>query len=96
MAPSFDKKKVEETRRLKVGTSTVIEIPFQAHPMPKAVWKYKNGALPDSRRFKVDTKKGITTMSMSKVLIALFFVDLNYLQKYKFVTFIDFEILNSL
>ena len=67
VAPSFDKKKVEETRRLKAGTSTVIEIPFQAHPMPKAIWKFKNGDLPDARRFKMDTKKGMTTLSMSKV-----------------------------
>ena len=67
VAPSFDKKKVEETRRLRAGTSTVIEIPFQAHPMPKAIWKFKNGDLPDARRFKMDTKKGMTTLSMSKV-----------------------------
>ena len=52
VAPSYDKKTVEETRRLKAGTSAVLEIPFQAYPMPKAIWKFKNGELPDSRRFQ--------------------------------------------
>ncbi len=75
MAPSFDRKKVEETRRLHAETSTVIEIPFQAFPMPKAIWKFKNGDLPDSRRFKVDTKKGVTTMSLSKASFIFFASD---------------------
>ena len=67
VAPSFDRKQFEDTRRLKAGTSTVIEIPFQAHPMPTVVWKFKNGELPDSRRFREDTIMGMTSLSMSKV-----------------------------
>ena len=67
VAPSFDTSKLDDSRRLKAGTGTVIELPFQAHPMPSAVWKFKNGDLPDRKRFKEDTKPGMTSLSMSRV-----------------------------
>ena len=67
VAPSFDTSKLDDSRRLKAGTGTVIEIPFQAHPMPSVAWKFKNGDLPDRKRFKEDTKTNMTSLSISKV-----------------------------
>ncbi len=67
MAPSFDKSALEDTLRLHAGTATKVEIPFQGHPAPTVTWRFKNGDLPDSRRFKEDTARGKTILSMSKV-----------------------------
>ena len=52
---------------MKVGSSAVIEIPFSSSPQPEVTWSYKNGRLPDSRRFKEDEIYGMTSLSMSKL-----------------------------
>lgn len=49
-----------------MGQSFVVEIPFQAWPKADVTWKYKNGKLPDQRRFKIDTIHGMTSLNLSK------------------------------
>ncbi len=51
-----------------MGANSVLEIPFTASPKPTVDWKFKNGKMPDSRRFKEDTNHKKTSMSMSKVV----------------------------
>ena len=53
---------------MKVGTSTAIEIPYSGSPLPKVTWKYKAGKLPDLRRFKIDTIKNMTSLTIAKVV----------------------------
>ena len=53
---------------LKAGSSSAIEIPFSGSPQPQVTWKYKGGKLPDTRRFREETIRNMTSLTMSKVL----------------------------
>lgn len=53
---------------MKAGTSSALEIPMSGYPMPEVTWSYKNGRLPDSRRFETESIIGMTTMRMLKVI----------------------------
>ena len=53
--------------RKKAGSAHVIEIPFLALPKPKVTWQWKDGNLPDAKRFKVDVIHGMTSLTMSKL-----------------------------
>ena len=66
--PTISEHTYKEKIILKAGQSTAIEIPFVGSPQPSVEWKYKNGKLPDSKRFKVDTVSGLTSMTMAKVI----------------------------
>ena len=61
-------KDVEDELVLRAGSSTAIEIPFSANPMPKVKWTFNNGAFTDTRRFKDETIIGMTSLTMAKVL----------------------------
>lgn len=65
--PTLGKHDYEDRLVLKTGTSAAIEIPFSANPQPTCTWKYKNGKLPDTRRFKTDEITNMTSITMSKV-----------------------------
>lgn len=64
--PSIGKHSYEDRLVLREGTSAVIEIPFTANPEPTCTWKFKNGKLPDARRFKTDSITNMTSMTLSK------------------------------
>ena len=64
--PTIGKHNYDERLVLRTGASAVIEIPFSGSPEPTSSWKYKNGKLPDPRRFKTDTIKTMTSMTLSK------------------------------
>ena len=51
-----------------MGSAKVIEVPFSAHPMPDVKWTYNGGAFPDARRIKSETIRGMTSMTMAKVV----------------------------
>ena len=68
MPPTFGDHKHKEKLVMKAGASTVIEIPFEASPMPEVSWKFKGGRMPDSRRFKEETIRGMTSLILSKVV----------------------------
>ena len=53
---------------LKVGASSVLEIPFQAYPLPKVTWTFNGGLLPSTTRFTSDTIFGMTALRMAKVV----------------------------
>jgi len=59
---------MDEVITLPVGSSTVVELPFSAHPMPKVKWTFNKGSLPNGRRFKEDTIYGMTSVSMAKLV----------------------------
>ena len=60
--------KYKETVVLKVGASTVLELPFSAHPMPEVSWTYKKKPLALSKRLKVETIIGMTALTLSKAV----------------------------
>ena len=59
---------LEDTLILRAGESKAIEIPFSAHPMPTVTWKYNEGAMPDKRRMKEETIRGMTSLMLTKVI----------------------------
>ena len=66
--------KFEDTRILKVGASTVVEVPFVASPKPTITWTWKSPVEGSSvetttlPRFKPDTAVGgLTSLPMNKV-----------------------------
>ena len=65
--PEFGSHKFSDKLTLYAGQSVAVEIPFGGSPQPTAQWQYKDGRLPDSRRFKEDTIKNMTSLTMSKV-----------------------------
>ena len=66
VAPTLNLSKIEKTIYMKVGGGTAIEVPFSAYPMPKVEWKFRDGRLPDSTRFKCETIIGMTSMVIVK------------------------------
>lgn len=66
--PRFAKDLAEKTITLKVGASTVVEIPFHASPKPKVTWTFNGGKLPDPKRIKTETITCMTSMTMAKVI----------------------------
>ena len=60
--------KYEDTIYMNAGSSTAIELPFSANPMPKVVWTFNKGSLPDKKRIKTETIYGMTSMTMAKVV----------------------------
>ena len=68
VAPVFMEEKYKETIVLKVGSSTVLEFPFSAHPMPKVKWTFKKKALPASKRITQETIVGMTALTISKAV----------------------------
>lgn len=66
--PSIGSHQYEDRLVLKAGSSAAIEIPFSGSPEPTCTWKYKNSKLPDARRFKVDTIKNMTSMTIAKTV----------------------------
>ena len=59
---------MEETRILKEGETTKIEIPFSANPTPEVTWSFNGGALPvDARRIKQETILGMTSLVLAKI-----------------------------
>ena len=67
VAPEFGSHKFSDKLLLYAGQSAAVEIPFGGSPQPMAKWQYKDGRLPDTRRFKEDTIKNLTSLTMSKV-----------------------------
>ena len=62
---------MEETRILKEGETTKIEIPFSANPTPEVTWSFNGGALPvDARRIKQETILGMTSLVLAKIKMA--------------------------
>jgi len=68
LAPKIGDHAYKDKLILKAGTSAVIEIPFVGSPVPTIVWQYKNGKLPDTKRFKTETVVNITTLKLTKVI----------------------------
>jgi len=66
--PTFGDHKHSEKLTLKAGSSSAIEVPFSGSPQPQVTWKYKGGKLPDSRRFREETIRNMTSLTMSKVV----------------------------
>ena len=52
---------------VKAGSSLALELPFTASPQPEVTWTWKGGRLPDRRRFKEDTIKNMTSLTMAKI-----------------------------
>uniref|UniRef100_A0A1I8JGU5 TITIN protein n=1 Tax=Macrostomum lignano TaxID=282301 RepID=A0A1I8JGU5_9PLAT len=55
-----------QTVKLKSGESKVFEIPFEAYPKPVVKWTHNDAALPDAKRFNVDTIFGLTSLALAK------------------------------
>jgi len=68
-APKFTKSDMKDTLTLNVGASTAVELPFTANPQPKVTWTFKSSSLPDAKRFKTQTIVGMTSLTMSKVVL---------------------------
>ena len=66
--PKFEKHDYKEKIVLKSGASAVLELPFSSSPQPEVTWAFKGGRLPDARRFKHDTIRKMTSLSMAKVV----------------------------
>ncbi|CAH1802732.1 unnamed protein product [Owenia fusiformis] len=67
-APEFKlDSKFKDKLTMKAGASAVIEVPFSGSPQPKATWKWNDSSLPDTRRFKVDTIRNMTSISLARV-----------------------------
>ena len=64
--PVFLDEKYKETVVIKVGSSTVIELPFSAHPMPEVSWVFKKKPLLTSKRIISETIVGMTALTISK------------------------------
>ena len=59
---------MSDTLRLHSGSSHVIEVPFIAHPQPEVTWLYNDKPeLPDVRRFRIETGKNLTSLTLNKV-----------------------------
>ena len=60
---------MEESRLLKVGQTTTIEIPFMANPLPEVTWSYNGGKMPvDPKRIKEETIIGMTSLVLAKAV----------------------------
>ena len=68
VAPVFLEEKYKETIVLKVGTSTALELPFSAHPMPEVTWTFKKKPLIPDHRISYETVPGLTSLTISKAL----------------------------
>ena len=65
--PQFGDHKFKERLLLYAGQSTAIEIPYFANPQPTATWSYNTAKkMPDSRRFKTDTIRNMSSLTISK------------------------------
>ena len=65
VGPSFLLDSDEETRILKAGTATVIELPFKASPQPKVSWTYKDRPIKE-KRIETETIRNMTCLRLSK------------------------------
>ena len=65
VAPSFLLDSAEETRILKAGTATVIELPFKASPQLKVSWTV-NGKNIKEKRIETETIRNMTCLRLSK------------------------------
>ena len=68
MPPTIGDHTYEDRLVLKAGSAAAIEIPYSGCPQPKATWKYKSGKLPDPKRFKTDTIKTMTSLTIAKTI----------------------------
>ena len=68
IAPQIISENLKDRIVMKVGTSAAVEIPFSGSPQPEASWKFKGGKLPDMRRFKVETIRNMTALTISKAV----------------------------
>ena len=59
---------MEETRILKAGQGTAIEIPCSGYPQPKVTWQYNEATLPNVKRIKEETIIGMTSLTVTKVV----------------------------
>jgi hypothetical protein len=66
--PSIGAHDYEDRLVLRAGSAAAIEIPFNGSPDPTSTWKCKNGKLPDPKRFKTDTIRGMTSMTIAKTV----------------------------
>ena len=66
MPPVFLEEKYKETVLMRVGTSTVLEFPFSAHPMPEVAWNFKKKPLATNKRITTETIIGMTALTISK------------------------------
>ncbi|XP_074642623.1 twitchin-like [Tubulanus polymorphus] len=64
----LDMEKFKDTLVMKTGTSTVVEIPFSAAPMPKIIWSFNDGQFPDAKRIREETIPGMTALTLGKVV----------------------------
>ena len=65
--PAWKFEKFEDVRTLKAGTATVMELPFNAHPMPDVEWTFKDEPISD-KRFQEETIYGLTCLRLKKVV----------------------------
>ena len=68
IAPKINTENIQDRIVMKAGTSAVIEIPFAGSPQPEATWKFKGGKLPDTKRFKVDVIRNMTSLGIAKAV----------------------------
>ena len=67
--PKFSYANMKDTLTLNAGSSTALEIPFTANPLPKVTWTYNGGSLPDKKRFNSQTITCMTSLTMAKVVL---------------------------
>lgn len=60
--------KLEDTIYMKVGSTTILEVPYSCFPKPTVSWTFKDGPMPDKKRFKEETILGMTCMTLGKVV----------------------------
>lgn len=51
--------KYKETIYVKAEENTSVSVPFTGFPVPKAIWKFNDGDLPDARRMTVESINNI-------------------------------------
>ena len=67
MPPAITDHAYEDRLVAEAGSNLTIEIPPRAYPLPTATWKYKDGKMPDKRRFQSDCISCLTTLVIAKV-----------------------------
>ena len=60
-------KTFEDHVTLKAGSSAVLEVAFKASPQPTCKWHFNGGMLRDVRRMKVETIKGMSCVSLTRI-----------------------------
>jgi titin len=59
-------KNFKDTIVLRTNSSTIIEVPFQACPMPIITWTFNDGKFSDSRRITEETIRGMSALTISR------------------------------